>query len=86
MANAAKAATAAHNFSFNRREPLAEPKPACEPWRENVREVTATMLECRLVLRGLGIEPTLADLVELTRLCLAKEWGWPRRERAAPSD
>ena len=74
------------NFSFIGENPLSEPEAACEPWRMNVREVTATLLECRLALRGIGIEPTCADLVELTRLCLAKEWGWPRRERAAPSD
>lgn len=61
-------------------------EPSCEPWRLNVREVTAALLECRTSLRDVGIEPTCADLVELTRLCLAKEWGWPRRERAAPSD
>ena len=38
-------------------------EPSCEPWRLNVREVTATLLECRTSLRDVGIEPTCADLV-----------------------
>jgi hypothetical protein len=61
------------------------PNPS-EPWRLNVREVTATPLECRDALAKAGIEHTCSDLIEMARLSLAREWGWPRRERAAPSD
>ena len=61
-------------------------EPACEPWRLNVREVTVTVIECRDALAKAGIEHTCGDLIEMARLSLAREWGWPRRERAAPSD
>ena len=50
-----------------------------EPWRQNCREVLATMLELRSELTRNGVEHSSDNLVELTRLVLAKEWAFPRR-------
>jgi hypothetical protein len=41
-----------------------------EPWRQNVREVWATMLECKSALANAGLEPTVKDLIDMARLSL----------------
>jgi hypothetical protein len=53
---------------------------AAEPlWRRNVSEVAATMAACRDELRATGITASTAELIEMARLSMAREWGWPRR-------
>jgi hypothetical protein len=41
-----------------------------EPWRQNVKEVSATMLECRSALANAGLKPTVKDLIDMARLSL----------------
>jgi hypothetical protein len=41
-----------------------------EPWRADVRDISATMLECRSALLNAGIKFTCANLLEMTRLAL----------------
>jgi hypothetical protein len=41
-----------------------------EPWRMDVRHVSATMLECRACLANAGVKYTTTNLLEMTRLAL----------------
>jgi hypothetical protein len=56
--------------------------PQPEPWRTHVTEVAETILACRDELNKAGINPTVGELIEMARLALSREFGWPRRERA----
>jgi hypothetical protein len=58
-------------------------RPNPEPWRRHVAEVADTMIACQATLR---ISHSVGHLVEMARLARAREYGWPRRERPAPSD
>jgi hypothetical protein len=41
-----------------------------EPWRADVRNVAATMLECKSALANAGLKPTVKDLIDMARLSL----------------
>jgi hypothetical protein len=41
-----------------------------EPWRQDVKEVSATMLECKSALANAGLKPTVKDLIDMARLSL----------------
>jgi hypothetical protein len=58
--------------------------PDSAKWRGPTIDVADTMYLCKNWFEGYGINYTASDLVGMARLILAREWGWPKRERPMP--
>jgi hypothetical protein len=63
----------------------SEPSTAPEG-DKHIDDVARTMAAMRAALAAQGISVSSQELIAAARLAMALRWGWPRRERASPSD